>query len=84
MKDPFNWYDPANPQMGHYSIETPKNREDALQFVAHLSEAQDRQRLAEAFDEGARRGGIKMGLQFMLDTATEWRNQGYIPPSEDE
>lgn len=83
MQDPFSWYDPAHPQKGRYFIETPKTREDALEFIAHLSRPEDRQRLTEAYDEGVRIGGMKKGLQSMLDTTTQWRQNGYVPPSED-
>jgi hypothetical protein len=69
MKDPYNWYDPAHPQRGRDAIETPTTRARQWQM--------------ECFDEGNRLGGIKQGLQFMQDAATERRlgPERYIPPA---
>jgi hypothetical protein len=84
MKDPYNWYDPAHPQGGRYEIETPTNRAEVFNLISHLKKPEDRQRQMEAFEEGSMLGGVKQGLQFMQDAATEQRigPDKYIPPAE--
>lgn len=84
MRDPFNWYDPAHPQRGYYEIETPTNRAEVANLISHLKRPEDRQWQMEAFEEGNMLGGVKQGLRFMQDAATERRigSERYIPPAE--
>jgi hypothetical protein len=51
-------------------------------LISHIN-PQDRQALTEAFDEGFRSGGMKTGLQFIQDTATQWREDKEYVPSEE-
>jgi hypothetical protein len=83
MKDPYNWYDPAHPQRGRDAIETPTTRAEVFDLISHLKKPEDRQWQMECFDEGNKLGGIKQGLQFMQDAATERRHgpERYIPPA---
>ena len=83
MKDSYTWYDPAHPQRGRVAIETPTTRAEVFDLISHLKKPEDRQWQMECFDEGNRLGGIKQGLQFMQDAATERRlgPERYIPPA---
>jgi hypothetical protein len=83
MRDPYNWYDPAHPERGRYAIETPTTRAEVFDLISHLNKPEDHQWQMECFDEGNRIGGIKEGLQFMQDAATERRlgPERYIPPA---
>lgn len=84
MKDSYNWYDPAHPRGGYYEVEIPTNRAEVFNLISHLKKSEDRQWLMEAFEEGNMFGGVRQGLQFMQDAATERRSgpEKYIPPTE--
>ena len=83
MRDPYNWYDPAHPERGHYAIETPTTRAEVFDLISHLKKPEDRQWQMDCFDEGNSLGGIKQGLQFMQDAAADRRHgpERYIPPA---
>ena len=76
----------ARPRDPHYGALTPKGapgtQREALALISHIN-PQDRQALTEAFDEGFRSGGMKTGLQFIQDTATQWREDKEYVPSEE-
>lgn len=82
-RDTYNWVDPANPRGGYEAVWVPETREGALALMSHLDKEVDCKAMEAAFDEGFKIGGMKRGLEYMRDTAAEWRQDRYVPPARE-